>query len=247
MDKGKGEKREIKKKKDTHPVPTQSGPLAQLVHQPLELSLQLLLSLPLLGRGIRQRKDPLLHNRPDVWRWLAGGHAVERSLERQLADGRDAVGARVLAAVARGAGDARNHGVPLGQAARDGAVDGGLAQVLGLGDGAPDEAVHHAVLETGQQLGREAVLHEQLVVLRLAVPVDDDVGAVAVRPQQDRLLVHLLLRQALPLVDRLEQRVGDAVGESCEFHLGAFVAPVWAHSRHQAHRRRGRIVAPGVG
>lgn len=122
--------------------------------------------------------------------------------------------------------------MPLGQPPRDGQVYVTLAQVLGLRDAAADEAVHHAIVEAGQQLGGQAVLHEQLVVLGLALAVDDQVGAVAVGAQQDGLAVDLVLGQARLLVDGLEQGVGDAIGKADK--VDVFGGPLRAQVQDEA-------------
>jgi len=187
-------------------VLTEAWPLAQLGDTLGELPLELCLAGS-LGLGIGgQRKDPLLHHGPDIGGGLSGSDVVQGLLELGIAEGAGIVSLdpRVLAAVPRPPRDAGHDGVPLGQAPGHGLVDGGLAEVPGLGDGALDEAVHHAVLEARQELRSKAVLHEQLVVLGLAEAVDDDIGAVAVGAQQDGLLVHLVLGQARFLVHRLE-------------------------------------------
>ncbi len=90
--------------------------------------------------------------------------------------------------------------------------------------------------------------HEQLMVLGLAVAVDDQVGAVAVGSKQDGLLVDLELGQARALVDCLEQRVCDAVGEANELDVGAGGLPVGADGQDEIEGRffrAGAVVGQG--
>lgn len=224
---------------------TEAWSLAQLGDTPGELLLELCLAGP-LGLGVGgQGKDPLLHHGPDIGGGLSGSDVVQGLLELGIPEGAGVVSLdpRVLAAVPRPPRDAGHDGVPLGQATGHGLVDGGLAEVLGLGDGALDEAVHHAVLEARQELGGEAVLHEQLVVLGLAEAVDDEIGAVAVGAQQDGLPVHVILGQPRLLVHCLEQGVGDAVGEAHELDVGVGLGPLWADGEDEAE---GRLVVLGA-
>ena len=184
-----------------------------------------------------QGKDPLLHNSPDVRGRLSRGHTVNDLLKLSISKGfrRDnklgVLG--VSAAMASAGGDARNNGVPLGKPLGHGLVDDGLAQILGVGHGALDEAVHHAIFKTGEKLGSEAVSHKQLVVLSFAVAVDDQIGAVSVGAEQNGLLVHLVLGEAGLFVDCLEERVGDAIGEAHEFEVGVSALPVGADGENE--------------
>lgn len=76
--------------------------------------------------------------------------------------------------------------------------------------------------------------HQQLVVLGLALAVDDDVGAVAVGAEEDGLAVDLLSRCALDIIDGLEERVGDAVGEADELDVGGRGVPLGADGIYEA-------------
>lgn len=123
--------------------------------------------------------------------------------------------------------------VPLGQPAGDGSVDGSRAEVGRGGDFAGDVTVEHAVLEAGEQLRGETVLHEQLVVLGLAEAVDEDVGAVAVCAEQDGVAVDLCGCEALLAVDGLEEGVCDAVGEADELEVRVGRGPVGSQGEYE--------------
>lgn len=82
--------------------------------------------------------------------------------------------------------------MPLSKASRHGQVDVSLAQVVRVCHGAADESVHHAIVETGQQLRGQAVSAQQLVILRLACAVDNQVGAVTVSAQENCVLVNMV-------------------------------------------------------
>lgn len=106
--------------------------------------------------------------------------------------------------------------MPLGQPSSNSCNQRRIGEVLGLGNGAGHEAVEHAIGKARQQLRRQAVLHQQLVVRGLAFSVDNHGGAIAVGAQQHGIPVHLGLGQARLPMDGLEQRVSDAVGEADE-------------------------------
>lgn len=124
-------------------------------------------------------------------------------------------------------------GVPLGEASRNGAVYRRRAQVGRSGRAAAYVAVHHAIAEAGEQLGGEAEFFEELVILGLAMAVYQDVGTVAIGAQQDGVTVSLVIGPPASPVDRLQQRVRDAVGEAYEIKLGVGGLPLRPQRQYQ--------------
>lgn len=240
--------------------------MAQLLDHALQLLLKQGLPLALSIRVGRQGKDPLLHDRPHVGRGLPRSGVVNHVLPGlgsvavyvavnmakavavavDLAVGGSvgvggAVDVPVIAGVV-GVWQARHRGMPLGKASGNGSQDERVTEVLGTGNCAQEVAVQHAILEAGEQLRGEAVPHEQLMVLSLALTVDEDGSPMTVGAEQDGVLVNVELRQSGTAVDSLEQGVCDAVSEAHKVNVGVLACPVGHEGQDEFSCRVIRVI-----
>ncbi len=93
--------------------------------------------------------------------------------------------------------------MPLCQTPGNGFAEDRIGQIFGLGDATGNEAVEHAVGEACEKSGSEVVLHEQLVVGGFSLAVNENVGTVAIRAEENGLAVNVSLGQARTTVDGL--------------------------------------------
>lgn len=76
--------------------------------------------------------------------------------------------------------------------------------------------------------------HEQLVVLGLALAVDEDVRSIAIGAEEQGFAIYLFGRGALDVVDGLEEGVRDAVGAADKLDVGCRGIPFWSDGVYNA-------------
>lgn len=238
----------------TYAILSETRALAQLSHKTFEFFLQSRLPSSLIHCHGWQRKYPLLHHGPDVGDRLSWGNSVDggqpgsiivpilKRVRATMGVGRS-FDSPVGVSVDRFRYAGHSH-VPLGQIPGNGTVDGRAAQVVWVGDGPAYKPVQHAVLESREKLWGETYLHQQLVVLRLTVAVNQDVRAMAVGTQKHRVPIELFVGQALAVVGCFNEGIRDAVGKADELDPIPWPSPfrIQGCDDLESSRRVARIV-----